>query len=372
MAARRITGGVGLAVFAVLLAGCGSGGAEAKDEIAVDTSDTTCKVATTKLTAGVQTFRIKSSASKITEFEVLRPDGRIVSERENIGPGTTVTFTVDLTAGSYQAACIPGMVGKGIRTPLTVSGGGKTQKRDPKLDKAVDAYRTYVNLQVDDSVATTKKFVAAVKAGDVAKAKKLYAPSRYGWESVEPVAESFGDIDPKVDLREADLEDGQKWTGWHVIEKALWEDGTTKGMSEVGDQLLADLATLKKKVGNVEITPTSMGNGAKELLDEVATGKVTGEEEAFSHTDLVDFEANVVGAKKAYMLLRPVVADRDQKLSRTLDREFDSVLASLEKYERGDGYVSYDTVGKADRKVLSDKVNALAEPLSKLAATVAK
>ncbi|MGY5134075.1 iron uptake system protein EfeO, partial [Streptomyces nigrescens] len=36
-----------------------------------------------------------------------------------------------------------------------------------------------------------------------------------------------------------------------------------------------------------------------------------------------------------------------------------------------DGFASYDTVGKSERKKLSDGVNALAEPLSKLAAAVA-
>ena len=36
------------------------------------------------------------------------------------------------------------------------------------------------------------------------------------------MAESFGDLDPKMDAREADLEPGQTWTGWHRIEKDLW------------------------------------------------------------------------------------------------------------------------------------------------------
>ena len=41
-----------------------------------------------------------------------------------------------------------------------------------------------------------------------------------------------------------------------------------------------------------------LGNGAKELLDEVATGKVTARR-SWSHTDLWDFQANVNGARVA-------------------------------------------------------------------------
>ncbi|MGH3377571.1 MAG: imelysin family protein, partial [Actinoallomurus sp.] len=97
-----------------------------------------------------------------------------------------------------------------------------------------------------------------------------------------------------------------------------------------------------------------------------------GEEDTFSHTDLSDFKGNVDGAQKAFELLKPVVQETDAGLSTELTDEFAKVQKLLTKYEKGDGYVSYDTVGKAERKELSDEVNALAEPLSKLAAAVAK
>lgn len=209
----------------------------------------------------------------------------------------------------------------------------------------------------------------------MAAAQRTYALSRVGWERTEPVAESFGDIDPKVDVRADGLEDGQKWTGWHRLEKSLWEE---KKISEddkkLAAQLITDLEDWQKRVGTAEITPTSMANGAKELLDEVATGKVTGEEERYSHTDLLDFQANVEGAQHAYELLKPVAAKNDPALAKELDKQFAAIRAQLDKHrdsESADGFASYDTVGKDARKELSDGVNALAEPLSKLAAAVA-
>ncbi|MDN3358947.1 iron uptake system protein EfeO [Actinomadura sp. DC4] len=243
---------------------------------------------------------------------------------------------------------------------------------DPRLDQAVAAYRVYVGDQVDDTLSKVKKFAASVSAGDLAGAKAEFAPSRFGWESVEPVAESFGDIDPKTDTREADLEKGQKWTGWHQIEKALWKTKSLKGEGPYADDLVKNVETLKVRVGTASITATSMANGAKELLDEVATGKITGEEDTFSHTDLSDFKANVDGAQKVFELLKPVVQERDAALTSDLTGEFAKVQKLLTRYEKGEGYVSYDTVGKSERKELSDEVNALGEPLSKLAGVVAK
>lgn len=244
------------------------------------------------------------------------------------------------------------------------------------MDKAVAGYRTYVQAQADETLPKVKVFTDAVAAGDIEAAKKAYADSRIGWERTEPVAESFGDIDPKVDVREDGLEDGQKWTGWHRLEKALWQDkklgAEEKALAPV---LYKDLVDWQKRVGKAEITPTSMANGAKELLDEVATGKVTGEEERYSHTDLIDFKANVEGAQKAYELLKPIASKNDAALTTTLDKQFAALNTLLDKYREDKNsyeFTSYEKVGKADRKELSDAVNALAEPLSQLAAAVTK
>lgn len=365
----------GLGAFTLaVVAGCGGAGDQpeiAADAVSVTATDTACQVAKARIPAGTVHFAVTNKGAKATEFYVYAPGDRKVDELHNVDPGDTEQLTVTLAAGSYQVACKPGKQGDGIRQAITVVGSGGTAASDPRLARAVDEYRTYVQQQVDATLSATQRFAAAVKAGDVAQAKQFYAPSRVGWERVEPVAESFGDIDPKVDLREADLEAGQQWTGWHRLEKALWVKGSTAGEERYADQLLADLRDLQQRVKTAEITPTSMANGAKELLDEVATGKVTGEEEAFSHTDLWDFAANVEGARKVYELLKPVVQQKDAALAQRLDAEFAKVEGLLAKYRSGDGYVSYDTVTEPQRKELSDAVNGLAEPLSKLAGTVA-
>ncbi|WP_405596841.1 iron uptake system protein EfeO [Streptomyces sp. NBC_01410] len=343
--------------------------------VSVTAKDDSCEVSKKEFPAGHVELAIENKGSKVTEVYLLFPDDRIVSERENIGPGTKQKLTAEVKAGDYEIACKPGMKGDGIRQKVTVT-GGKAAKRSPEMDKAVAEYRTYVQAQADETLPKVKVFTDAVKAGDIEAAKKAYADSRIGWERTEPVAESFGDIDPKVDLREDGLEKGQKWTGWHTLEKALWQDKKIGAAEKtLATTLITDLTAWQKRVGTAEITPTSMANGAKELLDEVATGKVTGEEERYSHTDLVDFKANVEGAQKSYELLKPVASKNDPKLVAELDKQFAALNKLLDKYRKSPAsyeFTSYDKVGKAERKELSDGVNALAEPLSKLAAAVVK
>ncbi|MER7914960.1 MULTISPECIES: iron uptake system protein EfeO [unclassified Streptomyces] len=351
---------------------------EAKDgdAIQVTAADSACDTSATSVPAGQVTLKIENKGSRATEVEILFPDDRIVSEKENIGPGTKYTLTAEVKAGSYEIACRPGMKGHGVRQKLTVTGGSASTKRDPKLDQAVAGYRQYAQDQADATVPLAQKFADAIKAGDLDAAKKAYAPSRLGWERTEPVAESFGDIDPKTDTRADGLEKGQKWTGWHRLEKALWADKKIGAEEKtLALQLVSDLKDWQHRVGQAEITPTSMANGAKELLDEVATGKVTGEEDRYSHTDLADFKGNVEGAQKSYELLKPVAVKNDPKLVKELDKQFaalDKVLDGYRSDKSSYDFVSYDKVTETQRKELSDAVNALAEPLSKLAAAVVK
>ncbi|MEU4872611.1 iron uptake system protein EfeO [Streptomyces sp. NPDC021608] len=379
MRAARLSVVTAVAAVTALTAvtGCTSK-SDAKDGdrvIGVTATDSTCETSKKEIAAGHVELAVENKGSKVTEVYLLFPDDRIVSERENIGPGTKQRVTAEVKAGEYRIACKPGMKGDGIRQTLKVTGGSVT-KRDPRLDKAVADYRSYAQTQADETLPKVATFVKAIKDGDLEAAKKAYAPSRIGWERTEPVAESFGDIDPLVDVRADGLESGQKWTGWHRLEKALWQDKKIGAEEKtLADQLVTDLTDWQKRVGKAVITPTSMANGAKELLDEVATGKVTGEEERYSHTDLVDFKANVEGAQQSYKLLEPVAKESDAALVTELDKQFAALDALLDKYRPNATsyeFTSYDKVGAAGRKELSDAVNALAEPLSKLAAAVAK
>ncbi|KMS66985.1 peptidase M75 [Streptomyces viridochromogenes] len=382
MRPARLSAVAAAATVAALTAvtGCTEKGSSAGGDrvVNVTSTDDKCEVSKKEFPAGHVELAIENKGSKVTEVYILFPDDRIVTERENIGPGTKQTVTAEVKAGDYTIACKPGMKGDGIRQAVKATGEGAAAKRDPRLDKAVAAYRAYTQAQADETLPKAEAFAKAVKDGDIEAAKKAYAPSRIGWERTEPVAESFGDIDPKVDVREDGLEDGQDpatdWTGWHRLEKALWQDKKIGDREkQLADRLVTDLKDWQKRVGKAEITPTSMANGAKELLDEVATGKVTGEEERYSHTDLVDFKANVEGAEKAYALLKPVAEENDPALVTELDKQFGALNTLLDKYRTDKAsydFTSYDKVGDADRKELSDGVNALAEPLSKLAAAV--
>ncbi len=348
--------------------------------LTVAASDTACTISSGTAPSGHLTFTVTNTGTQVTEFYLLAEDGlRIVGEVENIGPGLSRDLVLTAAPGTYFTTCKPGMAGDGIRSPFVVSNSGAdlAQGDDKALrSQANTLYAAYIKDQSEQLLAQTQKFRDLYVAGKDEQARALYPRARKHWERIEPVAESFGDLDPKMDLREADVEGGT-WTGWHRIEKDLWPERAESyrpldqaGRKRYADHLLANTRDLQQRTLTVTFTADQIANGAKGLLDEVATGKVTGEEEYWSRTDLWDFQGNVDGARVAFEGLRPVLKKKDVALDHQIDEKFVALQKLLDQQQKGDGFRSYDDLSKEQIKALSDAVNALSEPLSKLTAAV--
>jgi iron uptake system component EfeO len=389
---RAVLPTLALGALVLPLAACvdNNAPADATDAITVDSAADACTVSATEAPSGKLTFTITNSGDDVTEFYLLADDKlRVVSELENIGPGLTRDLVVQVPAGDYYTACKPGMIGDGITAAFTVTDSGAdvgpTGAVADQLAKAETDYVAYVKDQVGSLVTGTQQFADAYTAGDDDTARSLYASVRAHWERVEPVAESFGDLDPLLDAREADLAEGDEWSGWHFIEKDLWQpDAAANGGQTytplTADQRQAAAAQLVELTGELESRVTAddfsfqafqISNGAKELLDEVATGKVTGEEEIWSHTDLWDFRANLDGAEVGLGVLRPVAEQEDPELVQQLDDRFAALDDLLAQYGSIDaGFVSYDQLTTDQVAELAAAVDAVSEPLSHLTAVI--
>ncbi|MBZ2136594.1 EfeM/EfeO family lipoprotein [Streptococcus gordonii] len=239
------------------------------------------------------------------------------------------------------------------------------------LDKATSEYKTFVEGQIDQLLTDTEKFESLLKEGKLDEAKKIYPLIRMSYERSEPIAESFGESDVKIDFRLADYMDENKteegWSGFHRIEKILWEQNTTSGTETYAHQLVNDIKELKAKIATVEVTPDMMLTGAVDLLNEVATSKITGEEEIYSHTDLYDFRANIEGAEKIFQLFKPLIKNKDEKLVASLEKEFKNVNSLLDKHMTdSQHYKLYTDLTKEDTKELAEAVTKLGEPLSQM------
>lgn len=239
-----------------------------------------------------------------------------------------------------------------------------------ELVQPISDYKIYVTEQLDELASHTRQFTDAVKKGDLATAKKLYAPTRVYYESIEPIAELFSDLDASIDSRVDDHEKGINavdFTGFHRIEYSLFSQNSTRGLGELADGLNNDVKDLQTRVAGLTFPPEKVVGGAAALLEEVAATKISGEEDRYSHTDLYDFQGNIDGAKKIVDLFRPQIEKQDAAFVAKVDKNFATVNTILAKYKtQGGGFETYDKVRENDRKALVGPVNTLAEDLSML------
>lgn len=262
------------------------------------------------------------------------------------------------------------VAGCGGQAPPQGSGEETTEavarvENTPELEAASETYEEYIVDESDELLEGTERFADAVISGDVEGAKELYAPTRVHWERIEPVAVSVGDLDPSIDAREGDVPE-EEWGGFHRIEQALWEENTTEGQEEYARGLLTDVEALRTKIYGLQLEPSDPVVGSIELLNEVSADKITGEEERYSHTDLYSIEANIEGSEAAYRSLEPVLSDRDPELVAEINDRFTDLYDTLAPYREGDGWAPYTGLDEDERRELSQSVDALAEPLSRI------
>jgi FTR1 family protein len=342
-------------------AGTSAAATGAHKTVSIALTDAGCEPASLRLASGPTTFEvINKRSSKVTEAEVVQGD-RALAEAENVTSGLSGSFSLTLQPGRYELRC-PG--GTRESAALVVSGRRAQTALDPALQRGVDGYRDYLERETASLVTGVEGLRTALASGDLAAARRAYAVARAPYERVEPVAESFGDLDPRIDARANDVPKSQ-WTGFHPIERRLWVLGTTRGTAELADGLVANARKLRRLVRGVKLEPAQVGNGANELLGEVSKSKITGEEERYSHLDLLDFDANVDGARAAFDAIRPALASKDPSLVSEIERRFGLVDAALRPHEHGGAFVPYTDLRKPEVRRLSEVIDALAEPLSR-------
>jgi len=284
---------------ATVLAACGNStsGKKGSKQIAVTLTDSGCTPQHISVASGPVTFNVTNGGtSKVSEMELKNGDGVILGESENVVEGIKGSFSLNLDAGKYVVSCPTGDAED--QGTLLASGTAKAKPKGASaalLEQATSGYKSYVEAEVALLRAGVAHFAGALESGDVARAKELFGPVRAHYETIEPVAESFGDLDPEIDARVNDVEKLSEWSGFHRIEKTLWQENTTRGTEAYARKLRRDVDTLARKVRTLQLQPAQLANGAVELMNEVANSKITGEEDRYSHTDLSDFEGNLAG-----------------------------------------------------------------------------
>ncbi len=205
--------------FVLALSACGEGSADstsgsAPNEVAVTATDDGCELDRTDLPAGAVTFAVTNEGDKVTEVYVYGEDDgaftKVLSEVENIGPGTGRDMEVDLAAGGYEIACKPGQQGDGIRTAITVTGEGGAAATGEE-----EGYDREIELSVDDTALTGLDDAGAAVGDRIEFKLENTTDATRTFEVVDPGGKEVASFDvPAGDEGKAvvELATGGDWT----------------------------------------------------------------------------------------------------------------------------------------------------------------
>ena len=399
---RRLTAPVLVATSALVLSACASSPSATAPAAPAPSADAgpgamtitlantsgadTCTPDKNSLPAGPVTVTVKNeSAAGITEIELLK-DQRILGEKENLAPGLApVSFTLTLDGGTHQIYC-PGADTDHVDFMVTGrAAAAPTGSAQSILAQGTKDYAAYVSGQIDSMNTAVGELNSAVQAGDVDRAKAAYARTRTYYERAESNVEGFvlpgfkpednaGNLDYLVDMRESTpVDPAVGWSGLHAVERDLWQKGAiTDETKKFSTDLVANAAKLKGVVSALEYRPEDLANGAADLIEEVQSGKITGEEEQYSHLDLLDFAANVEGAQQAYASLRPGLEQIDADLVKKLDQQFQSVQTTLDGYRDPNALGGFKPYTSELQASDAAKLTAAIQPLHDSLAAVAQ
>ena len=274
--------------------------------------------------------------------------------------GSTSETTTSSASGAGSASASGACPSASASASGSESGSGSglssselAESNDELITEAVAQYQTYVAEQVDEMVAATTTFTDAVRAGDIEAAKAAYAPSRVAWERIEPIA----GLDPRHRRRGRRACRRLRGSRRPARGPAGTASSTCCGSrtrprarAEFADKLDADLASLQEQLATLELPAGALAVGAAELIEEVSEGKITGEEDRYSHTDLWDFAANIDGSKELIVLLTPALEETDPELLAGINEGFGEIESQLAAYEDGNGgYASYEELTDDDK-----------------------
>jgi iron uptake system component EfeO len=373
------------AALALAAAGCSSShgstasapGSAKTTTVAITLTPQGCAPKPARIPAGEVDFTVSNSdAGTVSEAELRTSDlAKILGEQENLTPGLSGGFSLDIQPGSYQINC-PGAAQQHWDFTVTGKAAGPSWQAEPQLAAAVKSYSGYIDQNTAGLVRHTQAFCQPIDAGNMSQAKVLYPQARIYYERIEPVAEIWGSLDTDIDGRwENPVTVASQFIGFHKIEQLIWADNTLAGTPKLCAGLVSNEQQLLTLVRSAQYNPLEMASGATDLINEAATAKISGEEERYSNTDLPVFAANVDGAMEVVSLLQPYLQTKAPTLLTQIKNRNAAIGQQLAKYQTSPGYddtgyVEYSTVLDQQRRQLSAAVNALAESLSQLSVQV--
>ncbi|MDR0673034.1 MAG: FTR1 family protein [Zoogloeaceae bacterium] len=334
-------------------------------------NDQTCEPLDFVVPAGVTTFEIHNASRRTLEWEIL--DGvMVLAERENIAPGFHSLLTVKLKPGEFAITC--GLLTNPRGTlKVTPTDASEAERLRPPVQSFIgplSEMRVFLVLQSNALAREADSLSEAIAAGDLEAARNLWLEARAPYKRMEAVVGRMADLASRLNPEAEYLAEREKdaaFTGFHRLEKGLFQEKRLVGLEPFARQLAEDAQTLKARLREgIAQRPEDLAESALWQARRLADGAIQQGENPYAQSDLADIEANLEGMEKSVMLLDALLSGANAPLAEEHRQRLQALRDTLEAQRVKDVFPPYARVSEADRGDLAQKMAALAETLEKI------
>jgi iron uptake system component EfeO len=305
------------ALTAAVLSGCGGATPATAGRISFNTDS--CGTGWTHPVTGQQTLQLYNGATAGAEVDLIDPaTGAIYAEADDIGPGTTAPLMVDLGSGKYAFRCLI-EDNDAITGPVVTIGGHVQGDRavapvtNDDLIEPAQHYQGYVAAGLKTLAGQVTTLDAAVKAGNLAAARRAWLPAHLTYERLGAAYGTFGNYDDEIDGRATGLVGGvssAQFTGFYRLEYGLWHGQRAGALKSPAGKLLQDVLSLQRAWPTMEVSLLDIGLRTHEIMENALQFQLTGEDDYGSGTTLATVTANIAGTEELLTVLHPLLASR--------------------------------------------------------------
>lgn len=242
-------------------------------------------------------------------------------------------------------------------------------------EAAVDAGLAYFRRRAADQIPLAEALREAIAGGEIEAAKRAYVAARPPYEEIEVLAASFPETDEAIDARPYAIAGGETspdYVSIHRIEAAIFRDGDLASALPFAEGLIESARTLINDLDRREaFSAGGSFDGMLALSEEVASKKISSEEETWSDQSLLIFFHNWRGIESQYTPFARLVGDANPDAAAAVADAFAAAFASIAEWPAENGiFPPYSTVPPAARGAIVRASYALRDALAEARAAL--
>lgn len=243
----------------------------------------------------------------------------------------------------------------------TVKPVEQQEKLGIELASEANAFKSYIEGQMDDFVKDTELLALLVKEGKLEDAQKLYPLVTMYYERMQPLASNFLELNKKINTSLGEDKEAEG-TGFAKLAYGLFNEKKTAGYEEVAEQLVTNIKELQLQLPSTDVTENNVLDATVTMLNQLATERLANESDANNEVYIAKAQTEVAEQVVKIFMNRSTTESAAKATEQIA--KLNEVIAYYEVGKQD--YVNYSYFTSKQKEELTIAINNVKKALQKM------